>query len=123
MKAERSNPIGAGTRNLSVNVPESLYNKLQDLAKQSELRIGEYVRLILFDASKKQLIAKRTTTVELTSRHANLVVATHSAGALVADVARRVAGEAHGKSPATHGRNAPIFQPPKGVHKGQGSQK
>lgn len=40
----KNNKLGAGTKNMTVNVPESLYNDISELAKASGMRIGEYMR-------------------------------------------------------------------------------
>ncbi len=46
-------PIGKGTSNLSVNVPQTLRDDLETLAAKSGMKLGQYVRVILANAAQK----------------------------------------------------------------------
>lgn len=46
-------PIGKGTSNLSVNVPQTLRNDLEELAEKSGMKLGPYIRIVLASAAKK----------------------------------------------------------------------
>ncbi len=45
-----TNPLGRGTKNLSVNVPASMRQALEQLAQASGLTLSQYVRLVLTKA-------------------------------------------------------------------------
>jgi predicted DNA-binding protein len=47
-----TNPLGEGTKNLSVNMPEKMKSDLETLASKSGLTLGAYVRAILQEAVK-----------------------------------------------------------------------
>lgn len=49
----KTRPLGAGTVNLSVNLPSKAYEDLKALARANdEMKIGEYVRCVLYEALK-----------------------------------------------------------------------
>lgn len=50
-----TNPIGKGTKNVTVNMPEELRDALQELAKKSEMTLGQYIRTVLEDAKKDRV--------------------------------------------------------------------
>lgn len=50
----RTNPIGPKSKNLSVNLPEESKEALHELAKANHMKIGEYVRCVLFEAIKER---------------------------------------------------------------------
>lgn len=50
-----THPIGKGTRNLSVNIPQSWRDELDRLARASGMRLSEYVRILLEDAITRRL--------------------------------------------------------------------
>lgn len=50
-----TNPIGKGTKNVTVNMPEELKKALQELADASGLSLGHYIRAVLADAKKEQI--------------------------------------------------------------------
>ncbi len=54
-KKPTTNPLGPGTRNLSVNVPNKLRNKLETLAVQSNMKLSAYVRQVLEKAVAKEI--------------------------------------------------------------------
>jgi hypothetical protein len=56
--------LGKGTKNLSVNVPQTLYAELEQLAKASGLKVGAYVRAVLLDAIKNGALVVNETTVQ-----------------------------------------------------------
>lgn len=45
-----TNPLGRGTKNLSVNVPTSMRQALERLAEASGMTLSQYVRLVLTKA-------------------------------------------------------------------------
>lgn len=51
----KTKPIGAGTRNLTANVTDTLYNKVDKLARSSGCKLGEYVRAVLEHAADRNL--------------------------------------------------------------------
>lgn len=56
-----TNPLGPGTKNLSVSIPDPLYAALSELAGSRKL--GAYVREVLAKAAKSGVIyeTRRTT--------------------------------------------------------------
>ena len=60
--------LGKGTKNLSVNVPQTLYAELEQLAKASGLKVGAYVRAVLMDAIKNGALVMNETTVQTRPR-------------------------------------------------------
>lgn len=51
-----TNPIGSNTRNLTVNIPATLYVALEQLAAASGFKLGAYARAILGDAVERKSI-------------------------------------------------------------------
>jgi hypothetical protein len=45
-----TNPIGRGTRNVTVNMSEALKKSLEELAAKSNMSLGEYIRNVLEEA-------------------------------------------------------------------------
>jgi len=70
----KTNPIGTGTTNLSVNISRALHTTLKKLATTSKMKLGEYCRALLEDAAnegttfKKQPPAKHPATPERASK-------------------------------------------------------
>jgi len=56
---KKTNPIGSGTKNLTVNVPTKIHTDLSALAKTSNMRLGEYCRFVLQDAIQAGTIFKK----------------------------------------------------------------
>jgi hypothetical protein len=54
MKA-KTKPLGAGTANLSINMPKALKGALEGLATQSDMGVGAYCRRVLEDAAKRKV--------------------------------------------------------------------
>lgn len=54
-----TNPIGKGTKQLSINVKEELHITLTQLAKESGMKIGEYCRAVLIAAAEEGTTAVR----------------------------------------------------------------
>jgi hypothetical protein len=52
---EKTNPIGAKTKNFSANAPSELYDQINSLARASGMNQGEYIRCILFFAAASKL--------------------------------------------------------------------
>ncbi len=50
--------IGKGTRNISVNVPVSLYMEISRLASVSGCKMGEYVRTVLQDSVRRSVLIR-----------------------------------------------------------------
>ncbi len=50
-----TNPIGRGTKNVTVNMPEELKQSLAELAKLSNMSLGEYIRAVLEEARKENV--------------------------------------------------------------------
>lgn len=57
-RSPKTNPIGAGTCNVSVNVPEGIKAQLQALADKSGLKLGAYLRAVMADAIRHSATAK-----------------------------------------------------------------
>jgi hypothetical protein len=53
------NPLGPGTENLTANLPSAVAKRLRTCAKQSDMKIGEYVRSVLTEISMSQIVYKR----------------------------------------------------------------
>jgi hypothetical protein len=51
-KGDKTRPIGKGSANLSVNVPKWLHRELTQLAKDSGISLGDFVRPILVKAAQ-----------------------------------------------------------------------
>lgn len=51
----KTKALGAGTANLSVNMPKALKQALESLAGQSDMRVGAYCRRVLEDAAKRKI--------------------------------------------------------------------
>jgi hypothetical protein len=51
-----SNPIGPGTKNLTVNIPSALHLKLNELARKSGKKLGAYVRKVLEDTVEQDVV-------------------------------------------------------------------
>ena len=51
-----TNPIGNGTKNLTVNLPAELHASVKDLAKRSDLTMGSYLRALIKLAREKDLV-------------------------------------------------------------------
>lgn len=58
------NPLGPGTKNITVNVPDELREKLGELAKESGLNFSDYLRAILKDAVESSATVSVKTMVE-----------------------------------------------------------
>jgi predicted HicB family RNase H-like nuclease len=58
-KTTKTNPIGEGTVNLTVNVDKSVHQDVHKLAKKSNMKLGEYVRAILSKAIENDVSFKR----------------------------------------------------------------
>lgn len=54
-------PIGKKSKNLTINLPVNLFEDLKDLADESDLPVGTYIRHILEDANRVKPIFKTTT--------------------------------------------------------------
>lgn len=56
----KSNPLGPGTKNLSVNLPAELFDQLDRLAKRSGLTRSAYARRVLAEAAEEILVMEIT---------------------------------------------------------------
>lgn len=56
----RGNPLGQGTINLSANVPRTLYAAINELASESGLSMGKYIRTIMEYATQEKIHARET---------------------------------------------------------------
>ena len=54
-----SNPLGKGTKNVTANVPISLFLELTRLATISGVKVGEYARTVLEDAAGQGIILRK----------------------------------------------------------------
>lgn len=59
-----TNPIGKNTKNVTINLPIDTYKEIAILAKESDKALSTYIRNVLEEAKKDQLIFK-TTTVKI----------------------------------------------------------
>ena len=50
---KKTKPIGRGTVNITVNAPKELHQKIVSLAEESGVKMGEYIRRLLYEAAKK----------------------------------------------------------------------
>lgn len=68
-----TNPLGKGTVNLTANIPESLKADLERLAKESGMKIGQYIRLILAETAKSGTVVEQqvVTRAKKTARPKN----------------------------------------------------
>jgi hypothetical protein len=55
MKPVKKHHISENTKNITVNVPDWLYDALQELAKQNGMKMGAYIRQVLKDTKDKQI--------------------------------------------------------------------
>jgi len=53
-----TNPLGAGTQNVTVNMPDHLKTSLKALAKRSGMSLGLYIRTVLEEATEEQVLYK-----------------------------------------------------------------
>lgn len=53
----KTRPLGPGTRNLTVNVPDSLYAEVAGMALSSNCSMSEYLRAVLEFATERRLLA------------------------------------------------------------------
>lgn len=51
-----TNPIGKGTKNLTINIPDDLDGDLRKLATASKMRLGPYIRALLEEARRDQIL-------------------------------------------------------------------
>lgn len=58
-----TNPIGKGTVNVTVNMPEKLKGDLERLAKKSGRKLGAYLRALLEDYSDGQAIVGKPEVI------------------------------------------------------------
>ncbi len=59
-KKTRTRPIGKGTRNISLNMPEQLRNDLVALAQASGMTLSAYLRMILTRAVERGTVFQIT---------------------------------------------------------------
>lgn len=59
-----TNPIGRGTKNVTVNMSESLKKALEELAVKSNMSLGEYIRAVLEEA-RTQNVRYKTELVRV----------------------------------------------------------
>ena len=64
------NPLGAGTVNVSANLPKDLADRLKTLAKESGMSVSSYVRTLCEAADRNGLLLR----VPLEINHAGLRV-------------------------------------------------
>jgi|GEM_PF-1318750 len=57
-KRMSTNPLGPGTRNISTNVPNELYISVYEMATNSGVKIGEFVRALMRFAQDKKVIVR-----------------------------------------------------------------
>ena len=60
-----SNPLGKGTRNLSVNIPVDLFIEIRRLASLSGFPPGAYVRALLEHAKARELLVRKNIADEM----------------------------------------------------------
>ena len=53
-----TNPLGTGTLNVTVNMPDTLKASLKALAKKSGMSLGLYIRTVLEEAVNEQTLYK-----------------------------------------------------------------
>lgn len=58
MPKESTNPIGPGTVNLGINIPEWLWQDLMALAGKSGLKLTPYLRTVLIEVARNGLLAE-----------------------------------------------------------------
>ncbi len=51
-----TNPIGPNTKNLNVNMPIELREKLDELAARSGMKLSAYVRMVLDKAARQETV-------------------------------------------------------------------
>ena len=61
-KTSRTNPIGAGTKNVPVNMPLDLANRLAELAQRSGMSTSAYCAAVLQEAAEQGLVGKAIVT-------------------------------------------------------------
>ena len=58
----KTNPIGPGTANITVNVPAGMKADLEELAKASGLKLGAYIRAVIRQAAKSGALVSEVVT-------------------------------------------------------------
>jgi hypothetical protein len=56
MSLMATNPIGNGTKNLTVNIPDDLDRDLRKLAAASKMKLGPYIRALLEEARREKVL-------------------------------------------------------------------
>jgi hypothetical protein len=59
MSETRTNHLGQGTRNLTVNLRNEDYEAVLEMARTSGIKMGAYVRQVLGDAVKRRLVVRQ----------------------------------------------------------------
>lgn len=85
--SEKTNPIGAGKRNVSASLSDALYRELKRLAKRSGVGISTYITCVLVEASesKKEFENARIVRLKASNLTSPKLNSTIPAGAEEAD--------------------------------------
>lgn len=92
--SEKTNPIGAGKKNVSASLSDALYRELKRLAKRSGVGISTYITCVLVEASesKKEFENARIVRLKASNLTSPKLNSAKPAGAETAlEMARRAA--------------------------------
>ena len=63
-KTRKSNALGPGTSNMSVNLDTEFHDEIRRLAAKSHMKVGQYVRGILYPYVKRKTFGEVKWTSE-----------------------------------------------------------
>lgn len=63
MSSKKTNAIGIGTQNMTINVPKTLLKQIDKLAKKSGMTRSNYIKTFLEEEAVKKNVAYKTVIV------------------------------------------------------------
>ncbi len=60
---KKTNPLGPGTVNLAINMPQNLRDRIEAIADKNNMKMSEYCRVILIDAIERGVCVSYHTTL------------------------------------------------------------